>query len=365
MDITANRDSLLSELRICADVADKRGLIPILSHVKIAAEPDGARVSIEATDTRVTAHLLCDATVRDGGGFVIDLPTLLDFVKNAPDDTVTLATDERAWVRVESGTTKFRLPALPADDFPLTPEADGDVRLDVDLPLLCDAIHPLLYAIGSDARFTINGVMLISNGNGHVDACAVDGHRLALAVIESRGANIQELVPPSVARLLHKLRRDESVTLRVSEMEDRAFIQFQSGAWIAFLREHNARFLNYRQGIPIPEKSLMADRVRMIAAVRRAMLLTPSERKVDVTVKPGRVSVRPHTTERGEGSDYLAADCTESMEFSATGTYIIEALEALDCERVTIGYANSVITVQPQEQQPPIEWLHLIALLSK
>src|SRR5213078_2290139 len=126
MELTVAKVDLKKELQLCQGVVEKRSTIPILSNVLLKAA-DG-RLQIAATDLDVTILSSCAARVTTPGGVTIEAKRLFDVIRSMPDEDVHMTLQENNSMLIESGTAKFRLLGLPAEDYPTLPTvnvADG------------------------------------------------------------------------------------------------------------------------------------------------------------------------------------------------------------------------------------------------
>src|SRR5512138_1065477 len=123
MDLTVAKADLQKELQLCQGVVEKRSTIPILSNVLMKAA-DG-RLQLAATDLDVTIISSCAARIDTPGGVTIEAKRLFDVVRSLPDDDVHMALQENNSMLIESGTAKFRLLGLPAEDYPTLPTVDN------------------------------------------------------------------------------------------------------------------------------------------------------------------------------------------------------------------------------------------------
>ena len=131
MELTVAKADLQKELQLCQGVVEKRSTIPILSNVLLKAA-DG-RLQIAATDLDVTILSSCAARVTTPGGVTIEAKRLFDIVRSLPDEDVHITLQENNSLLVESGTAKFRLLGLPAEDYPTLPTVNATESYDIPL----------------------------------------------------------------------------------------------------------------------------------------------------------------------------------------------------------------------------------------
>src|SRR5213078_1321842 len=178
MELTVARVDLQKELQLCQGVVEKRSTIPILSNVLLKAA-DG-KLAIAATDLDVTILSSCPARVTTPGGVTIEARRLFDIIRSLPDEDVHITMQENNSLLVESGTAKFRLLGLPAEDYPTLPTVDMSDAYTISLEELKTMVGKVRFAIThEETRFQLNGALLKIQPS-KMEMVATDGHRMAL-----------------------------------------------------------------------------------------------------------------------------------------------------------------------------------------
>src|ERR687883_328217 len=145
MELTVARADLQKELQLCQGVVEKRSTIPILSNVLLKAA-DG-RLQIAATDLDVTILSSTAARITTPGGVTIEAKRLFDIVRSLPDDDVHMNLQENNSMLIESGTAKFRLLGLPAEDYPTLPTVNVTDAFTIPLDELKTMVAKVKFAI--------------------------------------------------------------------------------------------------------------------------------------------------------------------------------------------------------------------------
>src|SRR5215213_10321546 len=178
MELTVAKADLQKELQLCQGIVEKRSTIHILSNVLIRAA-DG-RLQIAATDLDVTILSSCPARITTPGGVTIEAKRLFDVIRSLPDDDVHMTLQENNSVLIESGTAKFRLLGLPAEDYPTLPTVNVDDAYSLGLGELKTMVGKVKFAIThEETRFQLNGALLKIQPQ-KMEMVATDGHRMAL-----------------------------------------------------------------------------------------------------------------------------------------------------------------------------------------
>src|SRR5438445_6104428 len=175
MELTVARVDLQKELQLCQGVVEKRSTIPILSNVLLKAA-DG-RLQIAATDLDVTILSSCAAKITTPGGVTIEAKRLFDIVRSLPDEDIHVTMQENNSMLIESGTAKFRLLGLPAEDYPTLPTVNVTESYTLSLEELKTMVAKVKFAIThEETRFQLNGALLKMQAS-KMEMVATDGHR--------------------------------------------------------------------------------------------------------------------------------------------------------------------------------------------
>src|SRR5438132_7810366 len=216
MELTVARVDLQKELQLCQGVVEKRSTIPILSNVLLKAAE--SRLQIAATDLDVTILSSCAARITTPGGVTIEAKRLFDVIRSLPDDDVHMNLQENNSMLIESGTAKFRLLGLPAEDYPTLPAVTAAETYLVQLDELKMMVAKVKFAIThEETRFQLNGALLKVQPS-KMEMVATDGHRIALVNFPSaitgakgkKGSDLTILIPRKALDEILRLEGDEN-----------------------------------------------------------------------------------------------------------------------------------------------------------
>src|SRR3954447_2312438 len=228
MELTVAKADLQKELQLCQGVVEKRSTIPILSNVLLRAA-DG-RLQMAATDLDVTILSSCPARITTPGGVTIEAKRLFDIVRSLPDEDVHITLQENNSLLVDSGTAKFRLLGLPAEDYPTLPTVDATEAYDIPLEELKTMVAKVKFAIThEETRFQLNGALLKVQP-AKMEMVATDGHRMALINFPQggngktkKGSDFTVLVPRKALEEILRLEGDEDGTVQFGVSENQLF----------------------------------------------------------------------------------------------------------------------------------------------
>ena len=182
MRLRISRNNFLDGLRKIQNIVERRNTLPILSNFLLEAKNEG-EVEITATDLEIGFWGSFPAEVLEPGSIILSAKKSFDILRELPSDsTVSLNVEGGNWVRIESGKIRFRIAALPSDDYPSVKEQVPNYSFEIETDSLKDIIAKTIFSTSmEDSRQSISGVlMMLSEEDSMVQLVATDGHRLAV-----------------------------------------------------------------------------------------------------------------------------------------------------------------------------------------
>jgi DNA polymerase-3 subunit beta len=342
MKLTAAREDLLAPLQSVIGVVERRQTMPVLANVLLSAKEN--RLNITGTDLEVELVATSMVSVQQGGDITVPGRKLLDIFRSLPEKAnVTLSTEgERLSVR--AGKSRFTLSTLPAAEFPLVEEINAQQTLTVaqgEFRRLIDKTH--FSMAQQDVRYYLNGLLLETDGTS-LRAVATDGHRLALCettLAEGAKTNQQVIVPrKGVLELQRILGSDGNIELAIGTNHVRA----QIGAIRFTSKLIDGRFPEYWRVIPAnPARKVEADRELLRQSLQRTAILSNEKyRGIRLTARPDLLVIQAHNPEQEEAEDQVEVTYQgEEVEIGFNVNYLLDALGAIDSDKVEIGLTDS------------------------
>ncbi|MBV9620864.1 MAG: DNA polymerase III subunit beta [Gammaproteobacteria bacterium] len=342
MKLTAPREDLLSPLQSVIGVVERRQTMPVLANVLLAAR-DG-RLSVTGTDLEVELVATTAVNVQQPGDITVPGRKLLDIIRSLPEKTSVTLTTEGERVALRAGRSRFTLSSLPAAEFPLIEEINAQQTLTLpqgDFHRLIDKTH--FSMAQQDVRYYLNGLLLETDGKS-LRAVATDGHRLALCEMSLEGkarATHQVIVPrKGVLELQRILGTDGTIELAVGTNHVRA----QIGDIRFTSKLIDGRFPEYGRVIPSsPPRTVSAERESLRQALQRTAILSNEKyRGIRLTARPNLLTIQAHNPEQEEAEDQVEVDYRgEEVEIGFNVNYLLDALAAIEGEKVEIGLTDS------------------------
>lgn len=342
MKLTATREDFLAPLQSVIGVVERRQTMPVLANVLLAAR-DG-RLHITGTDLEVELVAASAVSVQQPGDITVPGRKLLDIFRSLPEKTSVTLSTEGERISIRGGRSRFTLSSLPAAEFPLVEEINAQQTLSMpqgEFRRLIDKTH--FSMAQQDVRYYLNGLLLETDGRA-LRAVATDGHRLALCEMELAGkakTTHQVIVPrKGVLELQRILGTDGNIELAVGTNHVRA----QIGDIRFTSKLIDGRFPEYARVIPAnPPRPVEADRETLRQALQRTAILSNEKyRGIRLTVRPDLLTLQAHNPEQEEAEDQVeVAYKGEEVEIGFNVNYLLDALSAIESDRVEIGLTDS------------------------
>jgi DNA polymerase III subunit beta len=349
MKATIERATLLRCLSHVQSVVERRNTIPILSNVLIAAEAGGS-VRIMATDLDLqVVETMRAVSVEGEGATTVSAHLLFDIARKLPDGSqVSLdVADNR--MTVKAGRSRFTLPTLPRDDFPMI--AEGDLPTSFELPAaqLAQLIDRTRFAISTEeTRYYLNGIFF-HVADEELKAAATDGHRLARYTIKrpDGAEGMPDIIVPRkcVAELRKLLEEalDTNVEIDLSASKIRFTLGGENGV-VLTSKLIDGTFPDYSRVIPTGnDKLLRLDPKSFYQGVDRvATIATEKTRAVKMALEPDRVTLSVTSPDNGTAAEEVPADySSEGFEIGFNANYLKDILAQIDGDTVELHLADA------------------------
>jgi DNA polymerase-3 subunit beta len=352
MKATIERAKLLRCLSHVQSVVERRNTIPILSNVLIEASADGL-VKIMATDLDLQVIESLDAVSVEGAGAItVSAHLLFDIARKLPDGSqVSFETADNR-MTVKAGRSRFQLPTLPRDDFPVIVEGDLPTSFEIPAKTLAELIDRTRFAISTEeTRYYLNGIFLhVSEEDKPVlKAAATDGHRLARFTLprpDGAEGMPDVIVPRKAVAELRKLLEealDGNVEVDLSASKIR-FTLGGEGGMVLTSKLIDGTFPDYSRVIPTGnDKLLKLDPKSFYEGVDRvATIATERTRAVKMALDTDKVTLSVTSPDNGTAAEEVPADYrSDAFEIGFNANYLKDILGQIDGDTVELHLADA------------------------
>lgn len=345
MRLTISSTALASRLSALSKVFNNKNTMPILDCYLFDVK--GNTLTITASDSENVMKTQLQADEADSEGtFAVNYRTILDAVRELPEQPLTLDVDMSSFaVKVIYLNGMYNFTAQRGDEFPrLQPLHDGATSIIIDSKTLVNDIsHSIFATANEELRPVMNGIYFDLNQEG-LAIVASDGHKL----VRTRNKNIKTenpmsfILPKKPATLLKNVltKSEDEVIIRFDDRN--ANISYADGSLTCRLIE--GRYPNYNSVIPQDNPNqLTMDRMVMIGVIRRVLpFASDSSQQIRLHIEAGKAVISSEDIEfYTSAKEEIICDYTGAkMDIGFKGTTLMEILTNLDCEEVTLEFAD-------------------------
>ncbi len=353
MELKISRKELLRGVAQTHAVADRKGTMPILSHILMRANTSG-HVELSATDLYlgVTANL--EAEVAKEGTVALAAKLLFSIVRSLPEEKVSLRLLDHDAVELACGRTKYKLSASSGADFPPLPSLGDAKVVDVAVPVLADLLSKTYFAMSRDETRPHLSSALFEMESGTVRVVSTDGHRLcrAEAPMQTPDDATSILIPAKgvieLRRLIDEVRQDTKRGDEGAEGDKPETIGLATSGGNAFFISSGIRlnvkltdeqFLPYTKVIPQSHsRRALVPRTAWLDALRRIALLAGNRGGgIRLELQPSVLLVSSESPNVGEGTEQVDVEFDgEPLTIGFNAQYLTDVLTALDVDEVAL-----------------------------
>lgn len=328
MRITCLQEHLAKGLNTVSRAVSTRSSLPVLGNVLLAT--DNGRLKLSATNLEILITCWIGAKVEEEGQVTVPARTFGDLVSQFPQEQVSLMLAEKTQVlHVSCARTEANIRGIDAQEFPLTPESDGAMRIRFDPAELREMISQVVFAAATDdARPTLTGIQMLFEGR-ELKMAATDGFRLSVRTLALKEpiAKARSLLVP--ARALAELARimsdtSEYVDIIMPEGRNQVIFELESARMVSQLVDGN--FPNFVSVIPTryDTRTVMAT-ANFLKACRTANIFAREANNIaKITVKPD--------------NELMPAFATISATSAETGDNVAQVDAAVDGEGIEMNF---------------------------
>ncbi|WP_456384594.1 DNA polymerase III subunit beta [Persephonella sp.] len=350
MELVIDKTDLQNLLKKAISATEKKSALPILSNFLLEAKED--RLIVQGTDLEVHVSVSVFAKVEKEGTACVNAKKLTDISRLLPSSEVYIKLEDST-LKIKSGKTKYNLPVVPSEDFPMMYPFPEDNAFIVSGDEIQKAISKTSYAASKEeTRFALQGV-LFKSLDGSMDLVATDGHRLALYTIDRNGkGEVNIIVPQKALNELKKLLTGfEDVEMAASDQ----YVFFRTKEWVLMSRLLEGAFPDYTKVIPQEFSiEIKVDKKEFLDAVKRVSAVIEGDPKpVKLTLKENTLELVSRSSEYGEATDELPVEYQgEEFSIGFNARYLIEAVEVIDGDNALIRFTspNAQTLILPEDE---------------
>lgn len=361
MKFNIQRQSFLEGIQKTLSIVEKKTTMPILNNVLIRTDEN--KIKIVATDREVGLVADYDAEILVQGDITISARKLYEMIREIDGDSILFESNENHRVTVTCKKIVYKIPGLPADDFPSVVDDRSEVSFyAVKGELLEGLIRKTSFAMSSDeTRKNLNGVffeVVDDGGKKGLRMIATDGHRLAVANVDIGDAEFLQLekgiiIPRKGLGEIRRLIEDAPEDIFVGMRQGMCIIKTDSTMLRVSLVD--AEYPDYRRVIPAEKGcSVTVDKDSILHALKRMGVMSSEKYSgVIINLSDGKIVLESTNPDVGEAKEEIeVAYRDKELSVGYNVKYLIDAIEAINEKDVIfeIGVGMKPGVIKPAEK---------------
>jgi len=342
MLFSIQREQLLAPLNQICGVVEKKGTLPILSHVLL--QINKGELGLTTSDLEVEMHAVCHVETEQSGDITLPAQKLLEICKSMPDGSILKFTIEDNHCVITSGDSRFSLSTLPANDYPLLEDIETYESVVINSIELARMLKQTIFCMAThDVRYFLNG-LLLEVLNQKIRCVSADGHRLALSetdYLNESGLNKQVLIPRKGVLELQKMIRDVDQDITIGLGKNHVSVEVEGTQMTSKLID--GKFPDYQAVIPLDmDNDFTADKKQLEKALRRVSILSNEQYKgVKFKINTNHLQIIGHNPEQEQAEDALTVETDiDSMETAFNVNYLLDAINVIDHDQVQFSFKD-------------------------
>lgn len=372
MKFRISRSALTEAVSQVSKAVSQKTTVPILTGIKAVVDEDGLWLTGSNSDLTIQVGIPAKQEDKEIveleriGSVVLPGRIFSDIVRKLPGNQVEWEVDERWKTTLRSEQAQFELKGLDPEEYPRLPQVRDDQMLSLPADLLQSMIRQTGFAVStSEARGVLTGVLWRLE-QGKLTFIATDSHRLSRRVAEVEAsaelAPQHVIIPGKSLSELAKILADQDGWVDVIFSDNQ--IMVRADHLLFFSRLLDGTYPDTDRVIPQGGKTdAVVSAKELLQSVDRAALISRDGR--DNVIKcmlkeDGRMLIHSAAQDVGSVQEEVAARINgEEMSISFNAQYMLDALRAVDSDRIQILFTGTMtpFVIQPADRD---DALHLI-----
>ncbi|MGO3652830.1 MAG: DNA polymerase III subunit beta [Sphingobacterium sp.] len=335
---------LLKQLQAISGASSSSTVLPILENFLFEIKDNLLTISATDLQTSMVTNLQIEA--KEGGRVAMPSKILIETLKTLPDQPVAFSVDTQTLaIEISAGDGKYKLSGENADDFPKIPVVENISQVEMNAPILQEAINKTIFAVSNDElRPAMSGVY-VQLAEQSITFVATDAHKL----VRYRRTDLRVekattlILPKKALSLLKSSLPSEDVSVTIQYNNTNAFFQFGNIHLICRLIDE--RYPDYEAVIPqLNPNQLTVDRLLFLNTLRRVVIFAnKTTHQVRLKISGSELHISEEDLDfSNEAHERLSCQFEgEDMEIGFNAKFLVEMLNNLSCEEVMLEMSTS------------------------
>ena len=339
-------------------IADKKSIVPILSHVLLDFGKTG--LIVRATDLEISIIENVVAEIDTFGIVAVPAGTLGDILRKIPDSDSAVIdfslTDNGNKLSITTGKSKFELSTLEHGDFPTINLLSNSCEFRLNAVDFNRLISRTRISISPEEnRHNLNGIFFHKD-EGKLVAASTDGHRLSVSDMELvskeniQGVIISKKTVFEVKKLLDTAEGEMSVIFSANQ------VQFSFDKVVLISKLVDGVFPEYKHVIPeMSGDFFTVKRTDFIETIDRVSVMSDDKvRAVKLELSGNSLFCSVVSNRLGSGRDEVSVSYTgQGWSAGFNASYLLDVAQTLNGEELKIYVKETLSPILIVDESEP------------
>lgn len=351
MKLICTQDNFKKAILNTERVVSRQNTLPILNNILFEAEKGGLKLS--ATNLEIGVQVKIGAKVENEGKITIPAKLLSNFSNNLlPGENVSIEMKDQE-LRIKSGSSRANIKGMPANDFPLIPQKNGEYVLSVSSNELKNIFAKEMVSVAiNEARQELTGINLILSQK-ELFFASTDSFRLSESRLSLRDDNINKdifeaylskkdniIIPAgTISEIMRIISNETDSEVKITLEEGQIFFEIEGTRVVS--RLINGKYPEYKHIMPkdyktraVLEKAVFQNAVKMASFFASGKT---SEISVKIDAESKKIFVSAKSAETGENSTELKFEIHgPSQEAIFNSRYLLDGINSIATSKVAL-----------------------------
>ena len=360
MKFIVSSTGLFSRLQAISRVINSKNSLPILDCFLL--ELTDGTLSITASDSETTLSTFIETNDNDTDGrFAVNSKTILDALKEIPEQPLTFEVSENMEIVVKYQNGKYSLMGQNADEYPQSANLGSNaVHVGLGVDVLMNGINRSLFATADDElRPVMNGIYFDITTED-ITFVASDGHKLVRNKSYKARGNEKAafILPKKPATLLKNLLPKETGDVQIDFDDRNAMFTLENYNMTCRLIE--GRYPNYNSVIPQnnPHRATI-DRAAFVSGLKRVSVFSSAASsliKLGLDMNTIQISGQDIDFSTSAEETLMCQYEGNQMSIGFKSTFLIDILNNISSQEVVMELADPsragvIVPVEQNEEE--------------
>lgn len=353
MKLKIKRELLLENLNKVSKAISTKNLIPILAGIKFDLSKEGLTLTASNNDITIQSFIpleKAEMNIEKEGIIIIQGKEILDIVRIIPAENINIEVidDLKVLIYTDDNKIKYDLNVINKNEYPNIILEESTTPVEISSQLLNDIVRQTAFATSNDeSRPVLTGINFKINGN-IMECNATDSYRLArkeIILTKPVEENYNIVIPGKNIIEFSKISSNENEIVELHIFNNK--ILFKKENLLFQSRLISGNYPNTANLLPEDYMlKITTNLSELYNVIEQASILTTDKEKntVSLITVDNLLTVKSVSNEKGKAEMHMniEKDTNEEIQISFSAKYMMDALNALNSEKVELSFVGEV-----------------------